>query len=305
MRAMEMMASDHAAAAALEAPAAALAGDGAVGARPVWRLEPSGAWPGVDLQELWRYRGLFFFLVWRDVKARYAQTVLGPGWAVVRPVLTMVVFTLVFGRLVNVPSDGVPYPIFSLAGLVAWNYFSTSFSGATGSLVVNRSLITKVYFPRLIIPMTPVFAGLVDLVIAFGVLLVMMAFFGMVPSPWSAALIPLLVVSMMLTAGGVGCWLTALNIQYRDVQHLTPFAVQVWMYATPIVYPMSLVPAEYRALYVLNPLAGVVEGFRAVLLGTSVIPWPAIGASLLASSIIFVTGVLYFRRTEKIFADVA
>jgi lipopolysaccharide transport system permease protein len=269
------------------------------------RIEASPPWPRVDLAELWRYRGLFFFLVWRDIKARYAQTVLGPGWAVLRPLLTMVVFTAVFGKMVRVPSDGVPYAIFSLGGLVAWNYFSTSFTAASGSLLTNKDLITKVYFPRLVVPFASVFAGLVDLAIAFLVLLGMMVVFGIVPSAWSLVVVPLVVLAMMLTVGGVGCWLTALNIQYRDVQHLTPFVVQVWLYASPIVYPLSLVPEAYRPLYRLNPMVGVIEGFRASLLGTTAIPWGAIGISLVGGSLLLVSGVLYFRRTERIFADVA
>jgi lipopolysaccharide transport system permease protein len=279
----------------------AIAGD----SLPRKRIEASGPWPTVDVAELWQYRGLLFFLVWRDIKARYAQTVLGPGWAIIRPILTMGVFTVVFGNLVDVPSDGVPYAIFSLSGVVAWNYFSTSFSGASGSLVVNKNLISKVYFPRLVVPFSPVIAGLADLAVAFVVLLAMMAYFGMVPSLWSVAVIPVLILAMMMTVGGVGCWLTALNIQYRDVQHLTPFALQVWMYGSPIVYPMSLVPEKYRLLYALNPMVGVIEGFRSVLLKTTAVPWGAIGLSLLCSTVIFTTGVLYFRRTERIFADVA
>jgi lipopolysaccharide transport system permease protein len=273
--------------------------------RPRHRIEPSPAWPSVDLAELWRYRGLFGFLVWRDIKARYAQTVLGPGWAILRPLLTMVIFTVVFGGLVRVPSDGVPYAIFSLSGLVAWNYFSTSFTAASGSLLTNKDLITKVYFPRLVVPFASVIAGLVDMAIAFVVLLGVIAAFGFVPSVWSLVAIPILVLTMMLTVGGIGCWLTALNIQYRDVQHLTPFVIQVWMYASPIVYPLSLVPEAYRPFYLLNPMVGVVEGFRASLLGTTAIPWDAIGISLLVSALLCGSGVLYFRRTEKIFADVA
>jgi lipopolysaccharide transport system permease protein len=279
--------------------------DGVTRSAHVQRIEPSGAWPRVDYQELWRYRGLFFFLVWRDIKARYAQTVLGPGWAILRPVLTMVVFTAIFGNLVQVPSDGVPYAIFSLSGLVAWNYFSTSFTAASGSLVVNKNLITKVYFPRLVVPLAPIFAGLVDLAIAFVVLLAMMAGFGFLPTFWALLVLPIAILAMMLTAAGVGCWLTALNIQYRDVQHLTPFALQVWMYGSPIVYPLSIVPDSIRPYYLLNPMVGVVEGFRASLLGTTEIPWGPIGVSVLIGAVIFVTGVMYFRRTERIFADVA
>ncbi len=287
--------------AAAEPPPEETAGSGA----PVHRIAPAGAWPTVDFGELWYYRELFVFLVWRDIKARYAQTVLGPGWAVLRPILTMVVFTVVFGNLVAVPSDGVPYPIFSLSGLVAWNYFSTSFSGSSGSLVANNALITKVYFPRLVIPFAPVIAGLVDLAIALVILFGMMVVYGIAPTFWSIAVVPLLIAVMVLVVGGVGCWLTALNIQYRDVQHLTPFLLQVWMYASPVVYPMSLVPEAYRPFYILNPMVGVVEGFRSVLLGTIAIPWVAIGSSAVVSTLVFVSGVMYFRRTERIFADVA
>lgn len=273
--------------------------------RPRYRIAPSGSWPKIDFAELWRYRGLFFFLVWRDIKARYAQTVLGPGWAILRPLITMVLFTVIFGNLVEVPSDGLPYPIFSLSGIVAWNYFSTSFSGASGSLVVNKNLISKVYFPRLVIPFSPVIAGLVDLSVAFVILLGMAGYYGLVPSAWAIVLVPVLVLAIMMTAGGIGCWLTALNIQYRDVQHLTPFALQVWMYGSPIVYPLSLVPEVYRPFYMLNPMVGVIEGFRSVFLGITPIPWAAIVTSVAVSAVILVTGVLYFRRTERIFADVA
>jgi lipopolysaccharide transport system permease protein len=269
------------------------------------RIEPSSRWPSIDFQELWQYRGLVFFLVLRDIRARYAQTVLGAGWAVLRPIMTMVVFTVVFGRVVQVPSDGVPYEIFSLSGLVAWNYFSSSFTGASGSLVSNRNLFTKVYFPRLVIPFSPVIAALVDLGIAFGILLLMMLFFGILPSLSSLVVVPLMVASMVMTAGGIGCWLTALNLQYRDIQYIVPFTLQAWMYASPIVYPMSLVPEQYRTLYALNPMVGVVEGFRSSLLGTTAVPWDAVAISLVGSAIILVSGALYFRKTERIFADIA
>lgn len=272
--------------------------------RPRVRNAPSPAWPGVDLRELWEFRELFLFLVWRDIKARYAQTVLGPGWAVIRPLLTMVLLTLVFGKLAKVPSEGVPYTVFSLAGVVIWNYCSTAFTAASGSLVTNRNLVTKVYFPRLVIPFAPVFATLVDFAIAFVILIAMTLAFGIVPTG-ATLVLPLLVLSMMMIAGGVGCWLAALNVQFRDVQHLTPFAAQIWMYASPIAYPMSLVPEEYRWLFVLNPVTGIVEGFRAAILGTGPMPWDVIGIGILGSSMLFVTGVLYFRHTERIFADVA
>ncbi|HEX8271876.1 MAG TPA: ABC transporter permease [Longimicrobiaceae bacterium] len=272
---------------------------------PTLVIEPAGRWPRIDLRELWAYRGLFFFLVWRDVKVRYAQTVLGAGWAILQPVLTMLVFTVIFGRFASIPSDGVPYAVFSLAALVPWTYFSTALSGASNSLVSSTNLITKVYFPRLVIPFAPVLAGLVDFAVALLVLGAVMLFYGIVPGPLALVVVPLLVVAMMLTSAGVGCWLAALNIQYRDVKHVTPFLVQVWMYASPIVYPMSLVPERYHGVYALNPMAGIVEGFRAVLLGTGAVSWPTIALSLGVGAVLFVTGSLYFRRTERVFADVA
>lgn len=272
---------------------------------PTLVIEPAGRWPRIDLRELWAYRGLFFFLVWRDVKVRYAQTVLGAGWAILQPVLTMLVFTVIFGRFANIPSDGVPYAVFSLAALVPWTYFSTALSGASNSLVSSTNLITKVYFPRLVIPFAPVLAGLVDFAVALVVLGAVMLYYGIVPGALALAVVPLLLLGMMLTAAGVGCWLAALNIQYRDVKHVTPFLIQVWMYASPIVYPMSLVPERWRGWYALNPMAGIVEGFRAVLLGTSAVAWPTIGLSLAMGAVLFVTGSLYFRRTERVFADVA
>lgn len=272
---------------------------------PTLVIEPAGRWPRIDLRELWAYRGLFFFLVWRDVKVRYAQTVLGAGWAILQPVLTMLVFTVIFGRFAAIPSDGVPYAVFSLAALVPWTYFSTALSGASNSLVSSTNLITKVYFPRLVIPFAPVLAGLVDFAVALVVLGAVMLFYGIVPGPLALVVVPLLLLGMMLTSAGVGCWLAALNIQYRDVKHVTPFLVQVWMYASPIVYPMSLVPEQYRGYYALNPMAGIVEGFRAVLLGTGAVAWPTIGLSLAVGAVLFLTGSLYFRRTERVFADVA
>lgn len=268
-------------------------------------VRPTGRWRGFDLPELWRYRGLFFFLVWRDVKVRYAQTVMGAAWAIIQPVLTMVVFSIIFGGFADIPSDDVPYPVFSLAALVPWTYFSTALTGASNSLVTSANLITKVYFPRLVVPLAPVCAGLVDFGIGFLILLLVMAGFGMFPAASSILVLPLLVLVMMLVAGGVGCWLAALNVQYRDIKYVVPFVVQVWMYASPIVYPMSLVPEKYRALYALNPMAGVLEGFRSVLLGTNAVSWWLIGLSMGMGLIVFITGALYFRRMERVFADVA
>jgi lipopolysaccharide transport system permease protein len=268
-------------------------------------IQPSGGWPTPNLRELLAYRSLFMFLVWREVKVKYAQTVLGVGWAVIQPVISMVVFTLIFGRFANIPSDGVPYPIFSLAGLTPWSYFSTALANSSNSLVAQSRLLNKIYLPRLILPTAPVVSGLVGFAIAFVILLAMCLAFGIVPSVTTLAVVPLLLVVMMLTASGMGYWLSALNVQYRDVKHSVPFMIQIWMYGSPIVYPLSLVPAEYRIFYFLNPMVGVVEGFRATLLGTQPVPWLLIATSLLIASVIWVAGAFYFRRTERIFADVA
>jgi lipopolysaccharide transport system permease protein len=267
-------------------------------------IEPAGRWPRIDFAELWEFRQLLFFLVWRDLKVRYAQTVLGIGWAVLQPLLSMVVFTVIFGRFAKVPSNGVPYALFSLAAVVPWTYFSTAFSGASNSLVASSNLITKVYFPRLVVPLAPVLAGIVDLAIGFGVLAVLMAGYRAVPGPgiW---MVPILVLLTAMTAAGVGAWLAALNIQYRDVKHLVPFIGQIWMYASPVVYPVSLVPEKYRALYALNPMVGIIEGFRTALLGTGPIPWRLLGISTAVVLLLFTTGAMYFRRTERLFADVA
>lgn len=268
-------------------------------------IRPAGRWPRVDVRELWRYRGLFFFLVWRDVKVRYAQTVLGAGWAILQPLLTMVVFSAIFGGFAKIPSDGVPYPVFSLAALVPWTYFSTALAGSSNSLVANSNLITKVYFPRLVVPLASVLASLVDFAIGLVMLFLVMAGYGMFPSAEALLVLPLVVLGMMLVASGVGCWMAALNVQYRDVKYVVPFLVQVWMYLSPVVYPMSEVPAQYRAVYALNPMAGVIEAFRAVLLGTGAVSYRLIGFSLGVGVVVFVTGALYFRRMERVFADVA
>lgn len=266
-------------------------------------IEPRKGW-GFDLGELWEYRGLFGFLVWRDIKVRYAQTVLGAGWAILQPFLTMIVFTIIFGNFAGISSDGVPYPVFSLAGLVPWTYFSTAITNSSASLIANTNLITKIYFPRLVIPLSPVLAGLVDLAIAFVILAAAMLFYGVSGTMAAWVVVPLAVLIAAMTAAGVGCWLSALNLQYRDVKYVVPFLVNVWMYASPIVYPMSIIPEEYRLLVGLNPMAGVIEGFRSSLLQTTEVSWPLLGVSLVSSIVFFLTGSLYFRRTERVFADV-
>ena len=271
---------------------------------PTLVIEPSRRLPSLGLRELWAYRGLFWFLVWRDVKVRYAQTVLGAAWAILQPVLTMLVFTVIFGRFARIPSGGVPYAVFSLAALVPWTYFSTALTSASNSLVSSAGLITKVYFPRLVIPFAAVLAGLLDLAIGLVVLLIVMLAHGIAPSAAGLAFLPVLVLSMLLSVGGVGCWLAALNLQYRDVRFVVPFVVQVWMFASPVIYPASLVPPEYRTLYAINPMVGAIEGFRATLLGRPV-DWSAVAVSLAVGVMFFATGALYFRRTERVFADVA
>jgi lipopolysaccharide transport system permease protein len=271
---------------------------------PVVVIEASGFWPGLRLRELWAHRSLFLFLVWRDLKVKYAQTVFGAGWAILQPVLTMLVFTAVFGIFAGLPSDGVPFSLFALSALVPWLYFSNAVTGASNSLISSNNLITKVYFPRLVIPFAPLLAGLVDFAFAFTFLIGLMAWKGFVPTSQALFIIPLLIAATMMTAAGVGCWLAALNIQYRDVGHTVPFLLQVWMYCSAIFYPASMVPEAYRSLYALNPMVGVVECFRAVLLGTSSFGLETIGISLTVATLLFVSGVMYFRRTERVFADV-
>jgi lipopolysaccharide transport system permease protein len=274
-------------------------------ASAVVRVTPAGAWPGFDLPELWRYRGLLVFLVWREIKVRYAQTVLGAAWAILQPLLTTVVFTVIFGRFARLPSDGVPYPLFSLAALVPWTYFNTAVSGASNSLTANTSLVTKVYFPRLVIPGAAVLAALLDLAVSIVALLLLMLFYHASPRPAAVVLVPVSVLMMVMTAAGMGFWLSALNIQYRDVKYVVPFLLQLWMFASPVVYPLSLVPDRYRLAYSLNPLAGAIAGFRSALLGAGGPTGVEFGVSLGMACLIFVGGAAYFRRTERVFADVA
>ena len=267
-------------------------------------IEPQTGWQLVDWRELWQYRDLFIFLVWRDIKTRYAQSVLGVGWAVIQPVFSMVVFTIVFGNLAKIDSEGVPYAIFSYTALVPWTYFSGSLTAASSSLISAKSMITKVYFPRLVVPIAPVLAKLVDFGIALIILFGLMLWFRISPT-WDALAIPLLVILMMLSAAGMGMWITALSIQYRDIQYAMGFFVQLLMYAGPVVYATSSIPEQYQLLYALNPMVGVIEGFRAALLGTIAMPWDWIGIGSGVAVVLFVSGALYFRRMERVFADVA
>ena len=256
------------------------------------------------IAELWQYRELFYFLVWRDVKVRYAQSVLGVGWAVIQPLVPMVLFTIIFGRVAKISSDGVPYALFSLAGLVPWTYFSNALNDAGGSLVKEVNMLNKIYFPRLIIPLTSVLGRLIDLAISFALLFLLMAWYRTVPSAW-VVLVPLLTLIAVMTAAGLGMWLSALAVQYRDVRYGLPFAVQFLMYAAPVVYPTSLIPERFRYLYAINPLVGVIEGFRATLLGSQPVPWDLIGIGSVSALIVLWSGTMYFMGKEPVFADVA
>jgi lipopolysaccharide transport system permease protein len=266
-------------------------------------IRPSRGWVPLRLGELWAYRELLYFLAWRDVKVRYKQTVLGAAWAVLQPLLTMVVFSVVFGRLANVPSDGLPYPIFAYCALLPWQLFAHALVESGNSLVGNQNLITKVYFPRLVIPLAAVATGLVDFAIAFVVLVGLMAYYGIVPTPAVLAL-PGLVLLALLAALGVGLWLSALNVQYRDVRYTIPFLTQLWLFATPVAYPASLVPERWRPLVGLNPMSGVVEGFRWALLGRAEPPGLMLAVSIVVVAGVLVSGLYYFRRMERTFADV-
>jgi len=270
---------------------------------PVLVIEPTRGWVGLKLRELWEYRELVYFLIWRDVKVRYKQTVLGAMWAIIQPLFSMLVFTVVFGKLAKMPSDGIPYPLFSYAALLPWNYFAQGLSSSSDSLVGSANLIRKVYFPRLAIPVAAVCGGVVDFLIAFGVLLLMMAYFGVAPTA-NVVWLPFYLLLALVTALGVGLWLSALNVQYRDVKYTVPFLVQFWMYATPIVYPSSLLPEPWKTLYGLNPMAGVVEGFRWALLGVKTPPGAMVWASAGAALVLLVSGAFFFRRMENTFADV-
>ena len=264
-------------------------------------IEPTGTM-SLRPQELWDYRELLFFLTWRDIKVRYKQTALGAAWAVIQPLATMAVFSVFFGRLAKIPSDGFPYPIWAYAGLLPWQLFSYALTESANSLVGSQALITKVYFPRLVIPISAVLGGLVDFAIAFCILLVFFIYYGIVPTA-AVVTLPFFLLLAVATALGVGLWLSALNVNYRDVRYAIPFLTQFWLFATPIAYPSSLIPARWRALYGLNPMAGVVEGFRWALLGTAP-PGPMLIVSTLMVVALLVGGLFYFRRMERTFADI-
>jgi lipopolysaccharide transport system permease protein len=266
-------------------------------------IRPPAGWAALHLADLWEYRELLFFLTWRDIKVRYQQTVLGAAWAIIQPVCTMLVFSLFFGKLARVPSDGIPYPIFSYAALVPWGFFSNALTSSSNSLVTSAHLITKVYFPRLVVPISSVLAGAVDTALAFLVLLAMMWGYGRVPTI-NVMWLPALMLLAVVTALGVGLWLSALNVRFRDVRHVVPFLTQFWLFATPVAYPSSMLSEPWRALYSLNPMVGVVDGFRWALLGTTGAPGVGLAVSSLAALVLLVSGAYYFRRVETSFADI-
>ena len=272
-------------------------------ATEIHRIEATRGWVSLRLSELWDYRELLYFLTWRDIKVRYKQTILGAAWAIIQPFFTMLVFSMFFGRLARVPSDGIPYPVFCYAALVPWTFFANGLTQSSNSLVGSSNLITKVYFPRLTIPLATVFSGVIDFCLAFLLLIGMMIFYGLIPTV-NIVWLPLFLLLALVTSLGVGLWLAALNVQFRDVRYVVPFVNQFWMLATPIAYPSSLMREKWRLIYGLNPMAGVVEGFRWALLGVNTTPGPMLIVSSLAAVILLLGGAFYFRRMEKTFADV-
>ncbi len=267
------------------------------------RIEPTKGFVSLKLTEVWEYRELLYFLIWRDVKVRYKQTALGVAWAVIQPLMTMIVFSIFFGKLGKMASDGVPYPIFSFAALVPWTLFATGLTQGTNSLIGSSNLIKKVYFPRLIIPTATVLAGLVDFFVAFGVLLILMAGYGILPT-LNLLWLPAFLLLTLVTSLGISLWLSAINVEYRDIKYVVPFLTQIWLFATPIAYSSSLLDEPWRTVYGINPMVGVVEGFRWALLGTNTQPGSMVLVSAIAAIVLLVSGAFYFRRMERVFADV-
>jgi len=270
---------------------------------PVYTIAPSRAWVPLHLGELWEYRGLLYFFIWRELKVRYKQTALGVAWAVIQPFSVMIVFSVIFGRLARLPSDGLPYPVFAYCALLPWQLFAFALTESSNSVVANQRLLTKVYFPRLLMPIAAVCVGLADFAISFVILIAMIAYYGITPGAavWT---IPLWTLLAVVTALGVGLWLSALNVQYRDIRYTLPFLTQIWLYATPVAYASSMIPAAWRPLYALNPMVGVVEGFRWALLGHAAAPGASVAISLVVGAATVVSGLFYFRRTERTFADI-
>lgn len=270
--------------------------------KPVIVIKPSRSWVALNLPDLWQYRDLLYILALRDIKVRYKQTVLGAAWAIIQPLFTMLIFSVFFGRLAGIPSEGIPYPLFAYAGLLPWTFFSNAVTNSGNSLVGNSNLITKVYFPRMIIPMATVAAGLIDFVIAFGLLIVLMFYYGTGLSV-SISMLPILVILTSLLAIGIGMWMSALNVKYRDVRYALPFLIQLGMFASPIIYPSSLVPEKWRWLVWLNPIAGQIEAYRSAFFGKP-FNWLALGISAIMTFAILIYAAYNFRRMEKSFADI-
>ena len=271
---------------------------------PVIRIQATEGWASLNLKELWEFRELLYFFTWRDIKVRYKQTVLGASWAILQPLFAMVVFSIVFGKLAKMPSDGIPYPLFSYSALVPWMFFSNGITKASASLVGGSNLLKKIYFPRMALPISATIAGLVDFVLAFSVLILMMFYYGVVPTA-NIVWLPFLMILIITTSLGVSFWLAAMNVQFRDVKYVVPFFIQAWMFITPVVYPASLIESTFwQAVYALNPMVGVIEGFRWALLGTDTAPGWLMLISTVVSVALLVGGAFYFRRMERTFADV-
>ena len=271
--------------------------------QPLTRIRPSKGWVALQLRDLWAYRELLYFLTWRDVKVRYKQTILGAAWAIIQPLFAMLLFTLFFGKLAGMPSDGIPYPIFAYAGLLPWMFFSNAVTNSGNSLVGSANLITKVYFPRMIIPGAAVCAGLVDFAIAFVILIALMIYYRVALS-WNLLAVPVLLALTTLLALGVGMWTSALNVKYRDIRYALPFLIQLWMFASPVIYPASLMPQKWRWVLWLNPLTGIIEGFRSSLFSANRFDWTALGLSTTITLAVCVYSAYHFRRMERIFADI-
>lgn len=267
-------------------------------------IKPAKGWVSINWRELWRFRELFYIFTWRDIKVRYKQTVVGVGWVVFQPIIMMVIFTLFFGILAKIPSQGAPYPIFVYTGLLFWNYFSAALTNSSNSLVESQEIIKKVYFPRIILPITSTLAGLIDLIISFGVLLILMAFYHYPPHFVGLLLAPLLMILTFLLAVGLGLLLSSINIKYRDVRHALPFFIQLMLFLTPVIYPPSIVPVRFQWLLMLNPMAGIIEAARAGIIGNNPINWQGLGISTLIIVFLIFLGLYYFKRTERFFADI-
>jgi lipopolysaccharide transport system permease protein len=265
-------------------------------------IRPPRKWVPIDFREIWSYRELIYFFVWRDIKIRYKQTALGFSWALIQPLFMMIIFTIFFGGLANIPSEGIPYPVFTLAGIIPWTLFAEGLTRSTTSMVINAQIMTKVYFPRVILPIAGILSPIVDFIVAFSLLIVVMIFYGVAPT-WNVFFFPLIILLAIATSLGVGLWFSALNVKYRDFGYTIPFLIQIWLFASPVVYPSTIIPLPYRVFYGLNPMAGVIEGSRWALLGTQP-PSMMIFASVGIVFALLVSGMFYFRKMEQYFADI-